>query len=137
MRTSPPPDREGRFPDAAARCEIFRARHGVVSMAGGVLPRRGSCLVAQVWRAGLSGLSAERPRSRTVLPPIRACVDGCVGWHATGRRRRTLCRHKCIIGAPVRRLILPLLLIAFTLPVAGCVVEGPGYHCGGWWHHCR
>jgi hypothetical protein len=36
----------------------------------------------------------------------------------------------------MKRLILPLLLIGFVLPLGGCVVEGPGpYHCH-WWHRC-
>jgi hypothetical protein len=37
----------------------------------------------------------------------------------------------------MKRLILPLLLIVFVLPLGGCIVEGPGpYHGCHWWHRC-
>ena len=36
----------------------------------------------------------------------------------------------------MKRFILPLLLLAFAVPLTGCVVQGPGYHCG-FWHRCR
>jgi len=38
----------------------------------------------------------------------------------------------------MKRLIVPLLLLGFVMPLTGCVVGGPG-HPGGWcsWHWRR
>jgi hypothetical protein len=41
------------------------------------------------------------------------------------------------VESPMKRLIVPFLLLGFIIPLTGCVVEGPGHPGWCYWHPHR